>query len=42
MFSKSIHYEIVNIPNRNYKGPITLKIMDYPERIHGDVRIKVK
>jgi 23S rRNA pseudoU1915 N3-methylase RlmH len=42
MYSKSIHYEMVSIPNRNYKGPIKLKIVDYPERVNGDIRTKIK
>jgi hypothetical protein len=42
LFGSTVHYETVSIPNRHYKGPIKLKIIDYPDRIHGDVTMKIK
>ncbi|TGA98921.1 DUF4179 domain-containing protein [Sporolactobacillus shoreae] len=30
------------IADRKYKGPLTFKIIDYPSRIYGNVRIKIK
>jgi hypothetical protein len=42
LFGSTVHYEMVSIPNRHYSGPIKLKIVDYPERVHGDIRIKIK
>ncbi|MCO7125411.1 DUF4179 domain-containing protein [Sporolactobacillus shoreicorticis] len=40
--NSSIHEEMLSIPNRHYKEPIKLKIIDYPERVHGNVRMKIK
>ncbi|MFT8310585.1 MAG: DUF4179 domain-containing protein [Sporolactobacillus sp.] len=42
LFGSAVHYEMISIPNRNYKGPIKLKIIDYPDRVYGDIRIKIK
>ncbi|MCM3630303.1 DUF4179 domain-containing protein [Paenibacillus glycanilyticus] len=30
------------IPRKSYQSPLTLRIADYPARIHGDINIKIK
>ncbi|MFT8318237.1 MAG: DUF4179 domain-containing protein [Sporolactobacillus sp.] len=36
------HYELVRLPDKPYKSPITLTLSDYPSRIKGNIKLKIK